>query len=78
MIKLTIEQEIEDLEVVEDGTVSDVQIMRSNAGYYIGTEYYEADFGTWFPHNRLSGYFKTRELAQKELDFHNFCEKTSQ
>lgn len=39
-----------------------VQVLSSNAGYYIGTS---CDCG---PYSRESGYYKTREQAQKALD----------
>lgn len=45
------------------GTQLKLEVLHSNAGYYIGTQCPEC--GPW---SRESGYFKTRELAQDALD----------
>jgi hypothetical protein len=50
------------------GKYSDLKVMRSEAGYYVGTEYVNDD-GFVEPGSRESGYFKTREEAEKELEF---------
>lgn len=42
--------------------VSEFQVLRSNAGWYVGTMCEEG------PYSRESGYFKTREEAQSALD----------
>lgn len=55
--------------IIDGETVSDVQVLHSNAGYYIGREYLDKDFGTWMPYDRLSvEYYPTREIAQTALD----------
>ena len=47
-----------------DCKIGDVEVLRSNAGYYIG--YYCEACGPW---DRLSdGYFATKEEAEKQLD----------
>lgn len=48
--------------------VSEYQVLKSAAGYYIGRLCDEGD-GFWMPYDRDSGYFETKESAQKELDF---------
>lgn len=53
---------------VEDkGNYSELQVMHSAAGYYIGTVYHDPD-GFDEPGSRDSGYYPTREKAQEELD----------
>lgn len=47
--------------------VSEYRVMRSNAGYYIGQEYWDTEIGDgvgyWFPYDRVSGYFPDRDSA---------------
>lgn len=55
--------------------------MRSNAGHYIGTSFTDPNNGDYGgPHERLSGYFKTREKAQTCLDenIEHYKKKASQ
>lgn len=47
--------------------ISETKVMKSNAGYYIGDEYYDEECECWFPNTRYSEYFKTREIAEKWL-----------
>ena len=44
-----------------------LQVLRSAAGFYVGTEYYDAEFGCLVPNSRDSDYFATREQAQTYL-----------
>ena len=44
-----------------------LEVLRSNAGYYIG--YFCPQCGPW---SRESGYFRTREEAQTELENNTF------
>jgi hypothetical protein len=53
------------LEVIME--ISEFKVMRSAAGWYIGTECLE-EYG-WVPNSRESGYFETEEEAQRELEF---------
>lgn len=48
-----------------DRTVSEPQVMHSQAGHYVGTSIY-CD-GMWVPHSRFSDYMKTEAQAQKWL-----------
>jgi len=49
-----------------EGTYSDVKVLRSAAGYYIGTIFHHMD-GYDEPGSRESGYYPTKELAEKAL-----------
>lgn len=54
----------------EKGGYSDLQVLQSAAGYYVGTTYtnVEADGSTWTePGSRDTGYFATHEEAEKYL-----------
>lgn len=57
-------------------TVSATQVLRSNAGYYVGHEYLEcpeelgAEFCYWAPFDRISGYYATREAASLDLELY--------
>ena len=53
-----------------------MEVLQSAAGYYVGTlcttqaTENGKDLGTFKePYDRMSGYFKTKEAAQKELEF---------
>lgn len=45
---------------------SDLQVMHSNAGYYIGTTFTDSD-GFQEPGSRDSGYYRTHEEAEAAL-----------
>lgn len=45
--------------------VSELRVMHSAAGYYIGTECYDCAF--WQPYERLSGYWAEEERAVSAL-----------
>ena len=40
--------------------VSELQTMKSAAGWYAGTAYWDEEMGGWFPNSRESGYYYTR------------------
>lgn len=45
------------------------QVLKSNAGYYIGTLYFDEEICQWLPNNRISeSYFDNRKLAELELE----------
>lgn len=50
---------------------SELQVLRSAAGFFIGT-IYTGDDGFQEPGSRDSEYFPTREAAQKALDTRNW------
>lgn len=48
--------------------VSEVQVLHSNAGYYIGTLYWDDQIQAWLPYERLSEwYYDTKEEAELAL-----------
>lgn len=49
----------------EEERYSDLQVMQSAAGYYIGTVYQEEEFPA--PGSRDTNYFQSKELAAKAL-----------
>ena len=51
----------------EKGRYSEMQVLRSAAGYYVGTIYRNPE-GYVEPGSRDSGYFRTKEEAQTFLD----------
>ena len=54
-------------------TISEYQVMHSNAGFYVGRAYYDEDLQAELPYDRASGYFRKREEAEKELRFVQYC-----
>lgn len=50
----------------DKGTVSELRVMQSAAGYYVGTSFIHEN-GWQEPNSRDSGYFRTAEGAEKEL-----------
>jgi len=52
--------------ITEKGTYSELQVLHSAAGYYVGTLYTNED-GFPEPGSRDSGYFQTREKATAYL-----------
>lgn len=53
----------------QDSNVVGPQVMRSNAGYYIGYGCIDPEYGWEEPYSRESGYYRTREDAEQDL-FH--------
>ena len=50
----------------DKGKYSDLQVLRSHAGWYIGTVFTEDGFSE--PGSRDSNYFRTEQEAKDELD----------
>lgn len=48
--------------------VSDLKVMKSAAGWYIGRSYWDQEFGFDGPYSRESGYYGDPMQAQEELD----------
>ena len=48
--------------------VSDFKVMKSNAGWYIGTTIHEE--GCDFPYTRETTYFCSQQRAEEALDFY--------
>lgn len=51
----------------EKAGYSELKVMRSRAGWYVGTEYTDPERGLTEPGSRDSGYFPTREAAAEHL-----------
>lgn len=51
----------------ETEQISELKVLKSAAGYYIGYLYYDQDMKGWFPYDRLSGYYVTKEDALEDL-----------
>lgn len=49
---------------------TELKIMKSNAGYYVGRGYMEGIIEV--PGSRESGYYATKEEAEKAFDFNTF------
>lgn len=52
--------------------VTDLQVMQSAAGYYIGRSYWDEEFGFEGPYSRESGYYATSDEAEAELSGQTF------
>lgn len=52
----------------ENPNVRGPLVMSSAAGYYVGYEEKDEEFGFWEPSSRESGYYPTSEAAQAALD----------
>jgi hypothetical protein len=48
-----------------DEYMTDLMVMKSAAGYYIGRAYWDQEFGFEGPYSRESGYYPTKEEAEK-------------
>lgn len=52
------------------------QVLKSAAGYYIGSLYYDEEMGGWFPEDRISMYYYgTREEAEQHLVNNTFARR---
>ena len=47
--------------------ISQLQVLKSNAGYYLGRTYHDHEINAWLPYDRQSDYFSTREQAEQAL-----------
>ena len=53
-------------------TISELEVMRSNAGWYIGRSYTEEDYPNLpMPYSRESGYYSSEESARTALKMEN-------
>jgi hypothetical protein len=50
-----------------DKEISELKVLESRAGYYVGREMYNEDYEKWFPYIRVSGYTMDKEQAQSIL-----------
>ncbi len=58
-----------DIDVDDRDEISKHQVLQSNAGYYVGTLYFDSEMNGWFPNSRVSDYFKTKTEAEIHLDY---------
>jgi hypothetical protein len=63
----------EKLVMNEELKVSELEVLRSAAGYYIGRTYTDEYGNEGLPYSRESGYFAKRTGAQSELDHWKKC-----
>lgn len=59
--------------ILRVGGYSSLKVLKSAAGWYVGTFYYDAEYKYWAPGSRDSGYFCTQEAAAfhlKALNYH--------
>ena len=48
--------------------IGEYKVMKSQAGYYVGREFYDDDFNAWMPYSRNSDYYASKKGAKKLLD----------
>lgn len=48
-------------------TISPLNVLRSQAGYYIGSTYFDQEIRSWLPYSRVSAYYRRYEEALNEL-----------
>lgn len=53
--------------LIDGDRVSDLKVMCSGGGYYIGRSYWDTEFGFEGPYSRESGYYATHDEAAAEL-----------
>lgn len=58
---------LENMEIDNLKNYSELKVLHSNNGYYVGTTYTDPEDGFVEPGSRDSGYFKTREEAERFL-----------
>jgi hypothetical protein len=61
--------------VTDKHRYSDLMILKSNAGYYIGTLFADYDDGCIVPGSRDSEYFETSELAATALATNSWTQR---
>ena len=54
-------------DVPNHGDITPVEVLKSAAGYYLGRLMWDSEIGMWVPYCRVSGYYKTREEAERDL-----------
>ena len=55
---------------------SEQQVLRSPAGWYVGTLYYDSDLGGYFPNSRDTDYYETFGEAEAYLVWTKIMEQT--
>ncbi|MBB5414063.1 hypothetical protein [Paraburkholderia atlantica] len=54
-------------EIPNKDRYTELKVLKSPAGYYVGTMYWDAEYQTWDRGSRDSGYFATEAEAAKYL-----------
>jgi hypothetical protein len=62
----------------DEEQISELQVMSTPAGYYIGRFYYDKDLHTWLPYDRQSNYFKRKHQAEEHLQLMKLAEEVLQ
>jgi hypothetical protein len=52
--------------------VTEIKVLKSNAGFYIGRECLDDDMSVYIPYDRLSGYYPTKDSANIALNEDNY------
>lgn len=61
---------------IADTSVTPLEVCQSNAGFYVGTKYYDKECGSYFPNSRESQeYYPTFEEAQAALTNNTFTQR---
>ena len=58
---------MEDDDVPNHADITPVEVLKSAAGYYLGKLMWDSEIGMWVPYCRVSGYYKTRQEAERDL-----------
>lgn len=48
--------------------ISDLKVMNTQAGFYVGREQFDGELGEWQPHSRISGFLPDQEKAEQLLE----------
>ena len=68
------ELELKEDEIVVYPKISELKVLQSAAGYYIGRLYLTSNYESE-PYSRESNYFRDPHVAQKALDNNTFVQK---
>lgn len=58
--------------LIGEDPVSNLQVLKSAAGWYIGRSYFDLEFGFVGPYSRESGYYSSEEEAKADLTNQSF------
>lgn len=66
---------------IDNDPVTDLQVLKSNAGYYIGRSYFDTEFGFIGPYSRESAYMSKQDadqaLASKDFQVRDCIENNA-
>jgi hypothetical protein len=53
--------------------ITKLKVLKSNAGYYIGTQYFDKELNTYLPNSRDSAeYYSTYKDASTALEYNSY------